>query len=151
VTKILSDKKNLVSEQDQVWSLIYPRRSSLEKLKQRSIRRRSWFKLLSWQQRRFVNLVLKVVDEIRSRLLLKALSPIVGKMLSALGVESSEGALSLMDKAAYRIMKGVSERIACISEKWGNKSARRWLDDKFIKYLIVMNLPQNRNLPTHTF
>jgi len=51
----------------------------------------------------------------------------------------------LMDKGAYMMMRRVAERIVQVARKWGNRSACEWLDEGFIKYLMIMNLPQNKN------
>ena len=95
-----------------------------------------------------MDLVMKTVDKIRSPLLLRVLSPLVKGLLEAIGGDARTGALSLMDKGAYYMMRGVAEKIVAVAQKWGNKSAKEWLDDSFIKYLVVMNLPRNKNSMT---
>ncbi len=132
----------------EVWDLVRPERCSLARLKQVSVRSRAWFTVLSWKQRRFMDLVIRTVDRIRSLLLLKALAPLVARLLTAIGGNARKGALRLMDIGAYKMMKGVAERIVQIAYGWGNRSAREWLDEDFVRYLLVMNLPQNGNSTT---
>ena len=92
-----------------------------------------------------MDVVIGTVDKIRSGLLLRVLAPFVGRLLTAIGGDVRKGALSLMGRGAYRMMVGVAEKIVQIAQKWGNRSAREWLKGAFMKYLLVMNLPQNNN------
>jgi len=136
----------------EAWGLIKPERVSLEKLKRISIRNKSWFSVLSWEQRRFIEAVIMAVDKIRSLLLLRLLTPLVMRLLSAIGRgDALRGALVLMGEAAYRMMRDAAQNIIRIAQNWGNKLAHKWLEDEgFIKYLTVMSLPQNRNQPAFT-
>ena len=127
----------------EIWSLVQPERGSLEKLKRLSIRSGAWFRVLNWKQRRLLDLVMKMVDRIRSPLLLRVLGPLVSRLLVAIGGDARTGALALMGKGAYDMMRGVAEKIVAVAQKWGNKSANKWLDEAFLKFLVVMNLPGN--------
>jgi hypothetical protein len=129
----------------EIWNLVQPERGSLEKLKRVSIRNRAWFRVLDWKQRRFMDIVLKLVDRIRSPLLLRVLGPLVSRLLVAIGGDARTGALALMGKSAYDMMRGVAEKIVAVAQKWGNNSAKEWLNEGLIKYLVVMNLPRNKN------
>jgi len=148
-------KKNFTSrvqdqseEKAEIWNLVQPERRSLEKLKRLSIRSRAWFRVLDWKQRRFMDIVIKTVDRIRSPLLLRVLGPLVKRLLEAIGGDTRAGALTLMDRGAYNMMISVAEKIVTVAQKWGNKSAKEWLDKGFIKYLVIMNLPRNKNFVT---
>jgi hypothetical protein len=136
------------SEEAEIWDLVPPERGSLSKLKKVTLRSRAWFNVLSWKQRRFMDLVIGTVDKIRSLLLLKALAPLVAGLLAAIGGNARKGALKLMDRGAYRMMKRVADKIVRIAQSWGNRSAREWLNERFINYLMAMNLPQNTNYMT---
>ena len=129
----------------EIWSLVQPERGSLEKLKRLSIRSGAWFRVLNWKQRRLLDLVMKMVDRIRSPLLLRVLGPLVSRLLVAIGGDAKTGALALMDRGAYDMMRGVAEKIVAVAQKWGNNSAKEWLNEGLIKFLVVMNLPRNRN------
>jgi hypothetical protein len=127
----------------EIWNLVQPERGSLEKLKRLSIRSGVWFRVLNWKQRRLLDLVVKMVDRIRSSLLLRVLGPLVSRLLVAIGGDARTGALVLMGKGAYDMMRGVAEKIVAVAQKWGNKSANKWLDEAFLKFLVVMNLLGN--------
>jgi len=143
----LLESFSLPSDAMKIWDLIQPNRNSLKKLKQISIRNRSWFRMLSWTQRRFIDAIIMVTERIRSLLVLRILAPLVRKLLVAVEGDATSGALALMVEGAYKIVKIIAEKIVQTAQKWGNKSALKWLDDSFIRYLIVMNLPQNKNSP----
>jgi hypothetical protein len=113
-------------------------------------------------ERRYVEaLMLAKWNRILSPLVLKILAPIVRKVLRALGStcrqfhlqfegavdeEEVKGLLSTMCSSTYRIMKNVAEEISRLAQKWGNKLSLNWPKDSgFIRYLIMMNLPQNNN------
>jgi len=139
--------ESVEGEGPRIWELISPDRNSLTKLKRLSLRNRSWFTKLSWRQRRLVDAVIIALDRVRSPLLLRLLAPIIGNLLMAIGGDVVKGALALMGVGAYRMMRNVVERIIQTAKSWGNKIAHTWLDGNFIKYLIIMSLPQNRNGP----
>jgi len=142
--------KGLSEEKDGVWDLVHPDRASLERLKRLSLRNRTWFTVLTWKQRKLIDIVIRTVDRIRSLLLLKVLAPLVGRLLRGIGGDTRRGALALMGVAAYEMMKTVAQKIIQVAQKWGNKSAHEWLTEGFIRYLIVTNLPQNKNPITFT-
>jgi hypothetical protein len=146
-----SQHRSLSGEEVEVWSLIRPERRSLEKLKRLSMRNRAWFTALAWKQRRLIDIVIRTVDRVRSFQLLKVLAPIIERLLKAIGGSLKRGALSLMDKGAHDMMKIVALKITSCAQKWGNNLARGWIDEGFIKYLMVMNLPKNNNSITATY
>lgn len=108
-------------------------RKALARLRLKAIRRGVWFRVLKDRERRLLELTLDVVEKIRSLLLAKLVSHIVGKLLNAL-----EGDL-------WRLMtrkgRSLAQKLSQIAQAWGNKSAVRWPDDMgFVKFLTVMNL-----------
>ena len=133
-----------------VWRIIPPERRWLTRLKHLSLRNKSWFTLLSRSERGFIDAIIMTLDRIRSFLILRLLSPLVRRMLRALSRDLDNGGLGLIRLGAYRMMKDVAERIVGIAQKWGNKSAKEWLDQKFLGYLVIMSLPQNKNAPSLT-
>ncbi|MEM3041897.1 MAG: hypothetical protein QXG97_07760 [Nitrososphaerota archaeon] len=130
---------------EEIWDLIPPERTSLKKLRQISIRNKSWFRMLSWTQRRFIDATIVVTERIRSLLMLRVLAPLVRKLLEALGENPRNGFLALMSEGAYKIAKNAAEKIVQTAQRWGNKSAPKWLDYSFIRFLMVMNLSQDKN------
>ena len=143
--KFSSQVQNESEKKVEIWNLVQPERRSLEKLKRLSIRSKAWFRVLNWKQRRLMDIVMKTVDRIRSPLLLRVLGPLVERLLEAISGDARAGALAMMGKSAYDMMRGVAEKIIAVAKKWGNNSANKWLTEGFIKYLIIMNLPRNRN------
>lgn len=119
------------------------RGSSLRKLRQISIRNKSWYALLSWEQRRFIDAVIVVVDRVRSRLLLRVLEPLVRRLLEAAGgLKALVGSVSYGMIKVGRPMALRMSRIACF---WGNRDAERWArDEGFVRYLTVVDM---NNIP----
>jgi hypothetical protein len=144
-----------------VWNLVRPDKASLKRLvsavlKDWDLRKKFRGDLL------YLQAVLKArLEKIRSPLVMKILASKVKKLLKALGGNYAEsqfkyegsmdkevvmGALSIMCDSIYRVMKVVAEQVSQIAQRWGNTLARTWPEDHgFIKYLTMMNLPQNNN------
>ena len=150
VETLMRWSKTLFAEDADVWHLIPPERASLLRLKRLSLRNKSWFTLLSRTERKFIDAIVMTVDKIRSFLVLRLLSPLVGRLLTTLSRDFNNGALGLIQVGVYRMMKDVAERIVGIAQKWGNKSAKEWPDQRFLRYLVIMSLPQNKNAPSLT-
>jgi hypothetical protein len=141
----VSKKNNAVtknqSDADTISSMLKEGgRSFLSMLKKKSIRaNNSWYRLLSQDKRRFIDAVIQTVDKIRSSLLLKVLTPIIGKLLQALG-----GIRGLMGNLAYGLKnfgQPLAKRISTIATKWGNNLAAKWADDEgFIRFLTVIDM-----------
>jgi len=136
------------AEDSYVWSVIRPKSSSLARLRCLSIRNRTWFAVLNWKQRRFIDIVINTVNKIHSILLLKVLAPLVKKLLLAINSDMKRASLALMREEAYKMMRVVAKKIVQTAEGWGNKTAHKWLSEGFIRFLVVMNLPQNKNSVT---
>jgi hypothetical protein len=101
--------------------------------KARAYRGRVWFKTLNRLERGLLDSVVKVVDTVRSTLLVKVLSSIVKKLQMAL------------ESPIKRMMKEVGEPLACkislIAQSWGNRSAQQWKYDRgFVRFLAVMRV-----------
>jgi hypothetical protein len=128
-----------------IFSIVQPVRSSLTRLMRLSKRSRAWFRVLRWEQRRFLDAVFRTVDRVVSPVLLRVLEPLVKRLLVAIGGDVRRGALALNGAAAYNIMVGLARKLVGFGEAWGNKNARQWLTEDFVRYLVVMNLPQNGN------
>jgi len=101
------------------------RREPLAKLKRRAQRCKAWFSVLSWKQRRFVDAVIMVVEQVRSPILVDLLKPIIETLLEAM----------------MKNGRSLAQKLSQIAQGWGNKSAVKWpLDRGFIQYLTVMDL-----------
>jgi len=111
-------------------------RSEIIKVKTRSLRRGVWFRALTKVERACVDLAIKVVERVRSRLLQKVLASIIKKLEEA------------MECQVRRLMREMGDSLASkvsqIALEWGNKSAIQWVTDSgFIQYLTItyMNTP----------
>lgn len=101
--------------------------------KVRAFRGRVWFKTLNRLERGLLDSVIKVVDTVRSTLLMKVLSSIVKKLQMAL-----ESPITRMMKEVGVSLAG---KISLIAQSWGNRSAQRWKDDvEFVRFLAVMRI-----------
>lgn len=108
-------------------------RPELLKLKLKAIRRGVWFKVLNRLERGLVDLSLKVVKKIRSICLAKALTSIVKKLLEALE--------SRVRRQMRQIGISLAEKLSQIAQKWGNKTAREWVNNiGFVQYLTIMKI-----------
>lgn len=108
-------------------------RQGLMKVKSRAVRSGIWFKVLSRAERAIVDLTVKCVEQIRSRILAQIISKIISKLLKTLEDE-------FLTKAE-RIGCKIVEKLSTIAEKWGNKACSAWRYDKnFIKFLGMNEL-----------
>jgi len=111
-------------------------RSEIIRIKARALRRGAWFRVLTRVERACIDLVIKIVERVRSRLLQKVLSSILSKLEEAMESQVQR----LMRKVGNNIAKEMSQ----IAQTWGNKSAVRWAEDSgFVQYLTItyMNAP----------
>jgi len=111
-------------------------RSEMLRVKARALRRGVWFRVLTRVERACVDLAIKVVERVRSRLLQKVLSCIVKKLEEA------------MESQVQRLMRemgdNLAQKVSQVAQNWGNKSAVKWAEDSgFIQYLTItyMNAP----------
>jgi len=111
-------------------------RNEIVKVKTKALRRGVWYRVLTRVERACIDLVIKVVERVRSFLLERMLSSILKKLEEA------------MESRVRRLMREIGGDLALklgqIAQKWGNKSALGWVEDVgFIQYLTVtyMNAP----------
>jgi hypothetical protein len=109
-------------------------REALARLRLKALRRGVWFRDLKQGERKLLSLTISVVQRVRSFILARLVSRIVGKLCEA------------MESRVYRLMKttgqSLSEKISKIAEAWGNRAAKSWAKDSgFIQYLTINNLP----------
>jgi len=111
-------------------------RSEMIRIKARALRRGVWFRVLTKIERACVDLAVKVVERVRSRLLQKVLSCIIKKLEEAM--ESQ--VLRLM----HEVGDNLAQKLSQVAQEWGNKSAVQWAKDAgFVQYLTItyMNAP----------
>lgn len=95
----------------------------------------------------FLKLVVALKDGVRSRLLARAIAPLVEKLLKALS--SVKGFMvKVFGEIPYltkRVGWSLAESMAGIAVSWGYLAAYRWAyDEGFARYLTIMNLPELR-------
>lgn len=165
-----------VDDEMEVWDLVGKDCGSIRKLVKQA---RKCFRFLKPWERRSLSLnsgekalldaLMATVENgsmkrIKSPTLLKALAPIIEKLLKVVG-KTSRGALVLMRRvenvgeelvkavmslklaSAYRLAKQAAVRISQIAQAWGNRTARIWAEDsRFIRYLLAM-MSYRENFP----
>ncbi|MEM2904493.1 MAG: hypothetical protein QW057_08210 [Candidatus Bathyarchaeia archaeon] len=117
-----------------IWEQVAPTAEGLRRLRQRAQRCNVWFTKLRGTERRYMDAVIKVVRVIRSSLLRRVVGAIVKKLLDAM--RGAGGDILLMTGT---VGKPLAERLSCIAQGWGHKSAAGWAKEQgFIRYLTVM-------------
>jgi hypothetical protein len=100
------------------------------KIRTRAMRSGVWFRLLSRTDRAVLDLTIRCVERVRSRVLAKTISEIIRRVLKTLEANFLE--------KAEKIGRSIAEGLSQIGEKWGNKNARAWRYDRsFVKFLGV--------------
>jgi hypothetical protein len=106
---------------------------SLARLKHRACKNGTWYEALSRTERAIVDLTIRCVEKIRSPILARTISGIIGKLAQTLQKTFIE--------KAQEIGAEISKRIVEIAQEWGNKKSSRWeTDDDFIRFLGITAL-----------
>lgn len=93
------------------------KRKLLAKLKQKAQRCRAWFSVLKRGERRLMDLVIRVVEKVRSPFLASVLEPIIKRLLEAMegardGVEVLAGRVAYLMRKEGRSLAQKLNRIA---------------------------------------
>ena len=109
---------------------VFLSRKDIARVKTRALRRGIWYIALTRMERACMDLVIRLVDKVHSRLLAKVLFSVMEKLEAAM-----EGKVSrLMREVGINLARKLSK----IASEWGNASAVRWAEDSsFIRYLTV--------------
>jgi hypothetical protein len=108
-------------------------RRSLAKLRLKARRRGVWFRDLKQNERRLLDLTIRVVQRVHSFLLARLISRIVDKL-----GRSMESRVSRLMRSEGR---SLAEKLSRLGRSWGNRAAESWAEDSgFIQYLTVVNL-----------
>lgn len=127
----LSVRLRRLSEKTMGWNRVPLSRSELDKLRVKARRRGAWYRVLSRVERGLLDLAIKVVENVRSRVLARSLISVVEKLLDAMESE--------VTRLTRTVGRSLAQKLSEIGQGWGNKSARLWaVDLGFIKYLAVM-------------
>lgn len=117
-------------------------RQTLTKVKTRALRQRVWFKTLSRVERAIMDLTIRCVERVQSKVLAKAILTIVRRMLTTL----KESFMRRAERAGYEI----AQKLCTIGERWGNEECSAWKRDKsFISFLGVNALNTQIDTPAH--
>lgn len=120
----------------EVWDRVPPTRDGLRRLRSRAMRCGVWFRWLRWSERRYLDAVIRVVDVMRSPLLLRVVGTILKRVLDHL--RGGAGDIAYLMRTVGRSLARVVSRIAF---GWGYGAALRWQEDQgFIQYLTVMHV-----------
>jgi hypothetical protein len=114
-------------------------RIEIAKVKARALRRGVWYRAITRVERACIDLVIRLVERVRSYLL--------GKMVSSVLKKLDEAMESRVQRLMREIGGGLASELSQIAQDWGNQSAVQWADDSgFIKYLTVacINSPFGR-------
>lgn len=100
------------------------------KARARALRQRIWFKTLSRVERGILDLTIRCVERVRSRVLTRTVTDIVAKILKTLKPSFLE--------TTMRVGREIADELSGIALKWGNMTASRWKHDLgFIRFLGV--------------
>ena len=90
----------------------------------------AWYVALSMTERAIIDLTIKCVERIRSPILARTISKIVGKLAHTLYKPFTE--------RAHEIGTEIVARITEIAREWGYKKSIEWeADDNFIRFLGI--------------
>jgi len=112
-------------------------RSDIIKIKAKALRRGVWFRTLTRVERACVDLAILVVERVRSHHLQKVLLSVTRKL--------EEAMTSRVRQLIQQVGCNLAQKMSCIAQTWGNKTAIRWaLDSAFMQYLTItyMNAPR---------
>jgi len=113
------------------------KRELLANLRLKAQRCKVWFRLKR-DERRLMDLVITVVDKVRSSFLARILLPIIKRLLDAMGRAHVLGEVAYLMRTEGR---SLAQKLSWIAQNWGNKSATRWPEDSgFVQYLTIMCL-----------
>ena len=108
-------------------------KTQLMKLKMKAMRAGVWFRALPRIDRVLIDLTIKVADNIRSPHLARCILAITGKLEAIMD--------SKLSRAIREIGLPIAHKLSQFAQKWGNKTAEKWANDKtFACYLAAMKL-----------
>jgi hypothetical protein len=114
-------------------------KQGLLKVKSKALRSGTWYRTLSRVERGIVDLTIRCVEKVRSRILAETVSKIVNKILMTL----EEGFMSRAEKVGQRI----AQKLSLIAEKWEDEKISAWcFDISFTKFLGVNALNTKINM-----
>ena len=108
-------------------------RDCLVRLKQKAVRNGWWFKDLKREERKLLELTIRLVQRVRSFILAKNILAVVRKLESAME--------SRFRRTVREVGFPIARRLGLIAQNWGNATAKDWESDgDFAKYLAAMSI-----------
>ena len=108
-------------------------RQGLINARTRAVRQRIWFNALSKVERGIMDLTIRCVERVRSRILNRMISKIVAKILKHLKPCFLE--------TATKVGREIARELCEIALNWGNMNALRWKHDlEFIRFLGIRSV-----------
>ena len=106
-------------------------RNRLVALRQRGLRSGFWYKVLNVLERAQINLTLRIVKHVKSRLLAQVLDSIIENLAFA--------SRSRVEQATESLGVPLAVKASRIAKGWGYKNASSWcLDLKFARFLAII-------------
>lgn len=100
------------------------------KVKSKALRSGTWYRTLSRIERAIVDLTIRCVEKVRSRILAEKILEIISKLLRTL----KKTFMSRAEEVGLEIAR----KLSVIAKDWGNKTCSIWsIDDGFIEFLGV--------------
>ena len=110
-------------------------RDSLAKLRQKARRCGAWFRNLKQNERKLLDLTIRVVERVRSFILAKLVSQLVTRLFEAM--ESKIVRLILTEG------KEMAQKLSQTAISIGHKTAKCWAKDRgLMQFLVVQNLSE---------
>lgn len=107
--------------------------NNLARIKLIAMRQGVWFKVLNRLERGLLDLSLKVIKKIRSKVLAISILSITEKILNALK--------NKVRLCMWQIGAPIAEKISQIAQKWGHRTAYEWANNPgFIWYLTIIKV-----------
>ncbi len=98
-------------------------RENLARLRLKAVRRGYWFRDLKREERKLLNLTIRVVEKVHSFLLATIVSRIVSKLCEA------------TESRIFRLMRtqgrNMAENLSNIAQAWGYRAAKSWANDRW--------------------
>lgn len=109
----------------------------LNKIKRKALRRKVWFKALNRMERALIDLVIRVVERVRSPKLAKIVARILEKLREALKTR--------IEKLMETVGRNIARKHAECAYSWGYKDALTWSEDTdFIRYLTIVEMNKKK-------
>ena len=109
----------------------------LNKIKRKALQHKIWFRALNRKEQVLIDLVIRVVEHVRSPKLAKIVARILEKL--------SEALKSRIEKLMATVGRSIARKHAECAYSWRYKDALKWAEDTdFIRYLTIIGMSKLR-------